>query len=99
MDGIKDSSHAFVEMFQRSIHDESKTIILRNIKDPDSNLRCLIAIVVLGMGIQIDDVDIMMHLGSPKSILSYWQEMGRKTVLSYLGDKTDPSVPEVCNGD
>ncbi|OWF48544.1 uncharacterized protein LOC110452937 [Mizuhopecten yessoensis] len=136
VDGIKDSSHALVEMFHR--HDESKARILRNFKDPDSNLRCLIATVALGMGIQIDDVDIVMHLGSPKSILSYWQEMGRcardgrpgysyvlydnftlsckgtqkdvksivnvetcfrKTVLSYLGDKTDPSVPEVCNGD
>ncbi|OWF56762.1 Werner syndrome ATP-dependent helicase [Mizuhopecten yessoensis] len=62
VDGIKDSSHALVEMFHRSIHDESKTRIPRNFKV---------------WGIQIDDVDIVMHLGSPKYILSYWQEMGR----------------------
>ncbi|KAL3879123.1 hypothetical protein ACJMK2_031434 [Sinanodonta woodiana] len=29
------------------------------------------------MGIQISDVDIVIHWGCPKSILSYWQEIGR----------------------
>ncbi|XP_060070721.1 ATP-dependent DNA helicase RecQ-like [Ylistrum balloti] len=77
VDNIKDSNHALIEMFHRSIHEESKTRIIRKFKDPNSNLRCLIATVALGMGIQINDIDIVMHLGSPKSILSYWQEAGR----------------------
>ncbi|XP_060078265.1 ATP-dependent DNA helicase RecQ-like [Ylistrum balloti] len=77
VDNIKHSNHAIIEMFHRSIHEESKTRIIKNFKDTNSNLRCLIATVALGMGIQIDDVDIVMHIGSPKSILSYWQEAGR----------------------
>lgn len=76
-DRIKDSNHALIDMFHRSIHEDSKSEILRSFKDSKSNLRCLVATVALGMGIQIDDVDIVMHLGSPKSVLSYWQEAGR----------------------
>jgi len=75
--GVKDSEHLLVEMFHRSTHEDSKKRILRNFKNPLGNLRCLVATVALGMGIQIEDVDIVMHLGSPKSILSYWQEAGR----------------------
>ena len=31
----------------------------------------------LGMGIDIKDVDMVVHMGSPKSLFSYWQEAGR----------------------
>ncbi|XP_033747061.1 ATP-dependent DNA helicase RecQ-like [Pecten maximus] len=74
---IKDSNHALIDMFHSSIHENSKPEILRLFQDPNSNLSCLVATVALAMGIQIDDVDIVMHLGSPKTVLSYWQEAGR----------------------
>jgi len=77
IDDIKDADHLIVEMFHRSTHEQSKERILKNFKDPGGNLRCLVATVALGMGIQINDVDLVFHIGCPKSTISYWQEAGR----------------------
>jgi len=41
------------------------------------NVRCLVATVALGMGLDITDVDLIVHVGWPKSVLSYWQEADR----------------------
>ena len=37
----------------------------------------IIATVALGMGLDIRDVQLVVHIGCPKSILSYWQEADR----------------------
>ncbi|XP_060064596.1 ATP-dependent helicase wrn-1-like [Ylistrum balloti] len=81
-DNIKDSNHALIEMFHRSIHEKSKTRINRKFKDPNSTLRCLIATVALGMGIQINDIDIVMHLGSWKESSNQESFRRQKPILT-----------------
>lgn len=76
-DGIKDSDHALVEMFHKSTHPDSKDRILKEFKSEQSHLRCVVATVALGMGLDIRDIDFVLHIGCPKTILSYWQEAGR----------------------
>ena len=76
-DGILDANHLLIEIFHKSTHPDSKGRILSEFKKEMSTIRCVIATVALGMGIDIKDVDMVVHMGSPKSLLSYWQEAGR----------------------
>lgn len=65
-----------IDMYHRSIDDESKKRILESFKKPDSCIRCLFATIAFGMGIQIKDIRIVVHWG--------WQNhvchIGRKLV-------------------
>jgi ATP-dependent DNA helicase RecQ len=72
-----DSSHLLIEMYHKCTHDSSKQRILQDFAQGSSTIRCLIATVALGMGIDIPDIDIIVHIGCPKSIIQYWQEAGR----------------------
>ena len=76
-DGIKDSNHLLVEMFHKRTHSDSKKRILSNFMEDNSSVRCIIATVALGMGLDIRNIDLIVHIGCPKSVLSYWQEAGR----------------------
>lgn len=54
-----------------------KKRILADFTNPNGNIRCLVATVALGMGLDVKDVDMIIHIGCPKSVISYWQEAGR----------------------
>ncbi|XP_071177685.1 ATP-dependent helicase wrn-1-like [Mytilus edulis] len=66
-----------VEMFHSAISEDRKKLILDEFKKIDSKIRCVVATVAFGMGIYIPDIRNVVHWGAPKSILSYWQEVGR----------------------
>ncbi|XP_060559100.1 uncharacterized protein LOC132719355 [Ruditapes philippinarum] len=88
-DGIKCSQNLLVEMYHKCTHETSKNRILTDFSSNLSTIRCLFATVALGMGIDIPDVDIVVHIGCPKSVISYWQEAGRcardgRQGLSYI---------------
>ncbi|CAC5389597.1 unnamed protein product [Mytilus coruscus] len=73
----KKASKLLVEIFHKSTSEDSKERILKEFKREDSRIRCLIATVALGMGLDIRDIYLVIHIGCPKSVLSYWQEAGR----------------------
>jgi superfamily II DNA helicase RecQ len=54
-----------------------ETRILEEFTKADSNIKVLISTVAFGMGVNITDIDIVVHWGLPTSPLSYWQEVGR----------------------
>ena len=64
-------------MFHRSIDGRSSTRVFDSFRTEESILRCLFATVAFGMGIQIPDIEVVVHWGLPKSVLSYCQEVGR----------------------
>jgi superfamily II DNA helicase RecQ len=64
-------------MFHASTDEASKERILENITSPDGHLKLLISTIAFGMGVNIPDVDLVIHWGIPPSALSYWQEIGR----------------------
>jgi superfamily II DNA helicase RecQ len=64
-------------MFHRSIDEDSSARILQSFKSDHSELKCLFSTVAFGMGVQIPNVELIVHWGVPKSVLSYWQEVGR----------------------
>jgi superfamily II DNA helicase RecQ len=56
---------------------DSKDRSINEFKKGDSHIRCIVATVTLGMGLDIRDVDLVMHIGCPKTLVSYWQDSGR----------------------
>jgi ATP-dependent DNA helicase RecQ len=74
---IKHPQNILVEMFHKSTYQDSKDRIISEVKSNNSTIRCLVATVALGMGLDIRDVDLIVHVSCPKSALSYWQEAGR----------------------
>lgn len=64
-----------IDMYHRSIDDESKKRILESFKKPDSCIRCLFATIAFGMGIQIKDIRIVVHWG------------GRQNHVYHIGKK------------
>ena len=70
-------AHLLVEMYHKSTHPDSKARILSEFKKRDGHIRCLTATVALGMGVDVRDIDMVVHIGCPKSVISYWQEAGK----------------------
>ncbi|XP_063416394.1 uncharacterized protein LOC134698034 [Mytilus trossulus] len=77
VDGIVDGNQVLLEMYHKSTHQDSKDRIINEFKTKTSRIRCVIATVALGMGLDISDIDLVVHIGCPKTVLSYWQEAGR----------------------
>ena len=66
-----------IEMYHKCTHETSKKRIIDNFSKVGGNIRCIVATVALGMGIDIPDIRLVIHIGCPKSVISYWQEAGR----------------------
>ncbi|XP_041357457.1 DEAD-box ATP-dependent RNA helicase 53, mitochondrial-like [Gigantopelta aegis] len=66
-----------VEMFHASTDMTTKTRIMDQFKKHDGSIKVLISTVVFGMGVDIRNVDIVVHWGLPSTSLNYWQEIGR----------------------
>ncbi|XP_078311557.1 putative ATP-dependent DNA helicase RecS [Crassostrea virginica] len=75
--GEKIPENRIVEMFHASTDEESKERIMESFICPSGQLKLLISTVAFGMGVNIPDVDLVLHWGIPPSSLSYWQEIGR----------------------
>ena len=56
---------------------QHKDVILSNLSRPDGVVRVVFATVALGMGINLRDVNTIIHYGAPQSIEDYFQESGR----------------------
>ena len=69
--------HRMVAMFHSEMSQEYKDFVLSEFRKTDSTIRCVVCTVAFGMGIQVKDIDVVVHWGVSKSPLSYWQEVGR----------------------
>jgi ATP-dependent helicase YprA (DUF1998 family) len=56
----------------------------------NSNLRCLFSTIAFGLGMQVPDVDIVIHWGPSDDILQYWQEVGRCGHVGVMAGKGKP---------
>ena len=72
-----DGGLLMMEMFHAKHKPETKESILTSFKKVGSHIRVLFSTVAFGMGVQIPDVDVVIHYGLPENLLTYWQETGR----------------------
>lgn len=75
--GERIPENRIVEMFHANTDDISKKRIMEQFISTSGHLKLLISTVAFGMGVNIKDVDLIIHWGLPSSSLCYWQEIGR----------------------
>ena len=71
------SNNRLVEMFHSRTDKVSVTRILEDFVKLQVSIRVLISTVAFGIGIQVEDIDVVVHWRVENSVLSYWQEVGR----------------------
>ena len=64
-------------MFHASTPHHNKDVILKSLLVPDGVVRVVFATVALGMGVDLRDVNTVIHYGAPQSLEDYFQESGR----------------------
>ena len=71
------SDYRLFGMFHASTPQHNKDVILKSLLVPDGVVRVVFATVALGMGVDIQDVNTVIHYGAPQSLEDYFQESGR----------------------
>ena len=66
-----------VEMFIRITPDEVKQHIIKDMTDPNGNIKILVCTNAFGMGIDCKNVNTVLHFGPPRTVETYLQECGR----------------------
>ena len=71
------SNYRLFGMFHAHTPQHNKDVILRSLLDPDGVVRIVFATIALGMGINVQDVNTIVHYGAPQNLEDYFQESGR----------------------
>ena len=73
----KVSENRLFGMFHANTPEHNKEVVLKSLGRPDGVVRVVFATVALGMGIDLRDVNTIIHYGGMHSIDDYFQESGR----------------------
>ncbi len=71
------SDNRLFGMYHSNTPQHNKVVILKSLVSPDGVVRVVFATVALGMGIDLRDVNTVIHYEAPQSIDDYFQETGR----------------------
>ena len=71
------SDNRLFGMYHSNTPQHNKDVILRSLVSPTGVVRVVFATVALGMGVDLRDVNCVIHYGAPQSIDDYFQESGR----------------------
>ena len=66
-----------VDLYHGSLLTQDQERITTEFPKANSNIRCVIATIAFGMGVDVPDVKYIFHWGPSKTMLAYWQEVGR----------------------
>ena len=66
-----------IEQYSSSYTGEDEERIIKRVTTNDPTLRCIITTVALGMGVNMQGIQQVLHWGAPANVLQYWQELGR----------------------
>ena len=71
------SDNRLFGMYHASTTQHNKEVVLKSLGHADGVVRVVIATIALGMGVDMRDVNTIIHYGAPRSIDDYFQECGR----------------------
>ena len=71
------SENRLFGMYHSCTPQHNKDVILQSLRDPKGVVRVVFATVALGMGIDLQDLNTVIHYGAPRSLEDYFQESGR----------------------
>ncbi|CAG2238573.1 recQ [Mytilus edulis] len=66
-----------VAMYHRSTAETNKNHVLNEFPNEDSTIRIVFATVAFGMGVDIPDIERVVHWGAPRGLEQFSQESGR----------------------
>ena len=75
--GLRKKGNNLVSMFHSCVSSGEKDYLLQTFVSPDSHIRFIITTIAFGMGVDVPDISFVFHWGASKSVLAYWQEVGR----------------------
>ena len=106
--GDTESDRLFA-MFHRSTAPSNKEHVLQEFTKTDSKLRTVFATVAFGMGVDVPDIDFVVHWGAPRGLEQFAQESGRAgrdgrhstSIIYYTGrdiakDRSSNEMREFC---
>ena len=73
----RDPSKRLVDVYHRSCAVSDQERVTVEFSKLTSSIRCVVATIAFGLGVDIADVRYIIHWGCSKSLLQYWQETGR----------------------
>ncbi len=76
-EGNKRVGNALVEMFHGHMDETGASKIPTVFAGEESTVRCVIATIAFGMGINIPDITYVLHWGPASTLVAYWQQVGR----------------------
>ena len=76
------SKFRMVDMFTSILTIDKKEQVLKLFREPEGNLRLLVATTSFGMGIDCPDIRRIIHWGVPTTVEEYAQETGRDGKLT-----------------
>ena len=77
-----------VQLYHSEIYSETEGEILAGFPVVSSEIRVLVSTIAFGMGVSIPDIRKVVHWGASKTILSYWQEVGRCKLFGTQHEET-----------
>ena len=71
------SDNRLFAMYHANTSLHNKDVVQKSLQDPDGVVRIVFAMVALGMGMNMKDVNTVWHYGAPSSLDDYLQDSGR----------------------
>ncbi|XP_062590576.1 uncharacterized protein LOC134252155 [Saccostrea cucullata] len=69
--------NSHIALYHAGMTDKDLDYILKEFTKPESVIRLVICTIAFGLGINIPDIEVVIHWGACDSIMDYWQEVGR----------------------
>ena len=73
----KISDNRLFGMFHSCTDGHNKKVIMNSLSRADGVVRVVFATMALGMGVDVKNLDFVVHYGAPRSLEDYFQESGR----------------------
>lgn len=73
----KGHHNSLIALYHAGMANKDLEYILHEFSKPGSILRLIICTIAFGMGINIPDIEVVVHWGACDSMMDYWQEVGR----------------------